>query len=218
MKGYRIAIVRHGQTQGNIDGKYIGVTDIPLSKQGIMDLHEKTEKYDYPSVQKVYTSPLKRCKQTADILFPNRFTVDLGLLGEMDFGDFENKTSDELIDNPAYKKFLEGGLDNPPPNGESARDVVNRCYEALKIIISDMMYEGLTNCAIVTHGGIIMNILSCFGVPKLNPIEYQCDFGEGFEILITASMWQRSEAFELIGRYPHKFADEQEQSDVDFFE
>ena len=103
-----------------------------------------------------------------------------------------------------YKKFLKGGLDIPPPMGESMRDVVYRSFEALNIIISDMMYEGLTNCAVVTHGGIIMNMLSCFGVPKLDAMEYACDFGEGFEILISASMWQRSNAFELLGRFPYK--------------
>ncbi len=204
MKGYRLALVRHGMTQANADGRYIGITDLPLSREGVADLYEKADKKYYPSVQKVYTSPLKRCKQTADILFPNRYTAELGLLAEMNFGDFENKTADELMDNAAYKKFLEGGLDNPAPNGESARDVVNRCYEALNIIISDMMYEGLTNCAVVTHGGIIMNMLSCFGVPKLKPADYKCDFGEGYEILITASMWQRSGAFELLGEYPPK--------------
>lgn len=204
MKGYRLQLIRHGLTQGNLDGKYIGVTDIPLCRQGVMDLYDKVEKYDYPSVQKVYTSPLKRCKQTADIIHPGRYTAELGLLAEMDFGVFENKTADELMNDPAYKKFLEGGLDNPPPQGESARDVVNRSFEALNIIISDMMYEGLTNCAVVTHGGIIMNMLSCFGLPKMKPVEYKCDFGEGFEILISASMWQRSNAFEILGRFPYE--------------
>lgn len=204
MKGYRLALVRHGITQANTEGRYIGITDVPLSQKGVMDLYKKTDKSEYPSVQKVYTSPLKRCTQTADILFPNRYTAELGLLAEMNFGDFEEKTAEELLENPAYKKFLEGGLDNPPPNGESARDVMNRCYEAMQIIISDMMYEGLTNCAVVTHGGIIMNMLSCFGVPKLKPADYQCDFGEGFEIIITADMWQRSGAFEILGRYPPK--------------
>ncbi len=202
MKGYRLQLIRHGITQANIDGKYIGITDLPLSREGVMDLYDKVEKYEYTPVQKVYTSPLKRCKQTANIIHPNRYTAELGLLAEMNFGDFEDKTPEELANNPAYSKWLEGGLDNPPPNGESARDVVNRCYEALNIIISDMMYEGLTNCAVVTHGGIIMNMLSCFGVPKLKPIEYKCDFGMGFEVLISASMWQRSNAFETLGRFP----------------
>lgn len=62
MKGYRIAFIRHGMTQANLDGRYIGTTDLPLCREGADQLYEKIEKYDYPSVQKVYTSPLKRCQ------------------------------------------------------------------------------------------------------------------------------------------------------------
>jgi alpha-ribazole phosphatase len=202
MRGYRITFVRHGFTQGNIDGKYIGTTDLPLAKEGAEELYEKIEKADYPSYQKVYISPLKRCLQTAYIMMPNCLMVELPQLREMDFGKFEGKTPEELKDDEQYAKFLEGGLDNPPPNGESARQVVARCYEALTIIIGDMMEEGLTNCAVVTHGGIIMNMMACFGMPKRNPLEYACGFGEGFEVVVSADMWQRSGAFEIVGRFP----------------
>ena len=208
MKGYRIAFIRHGITEANEDGRYIGTTDLPLSSAGAQELFDKLEKLDYPNPQKVYISPLKRCKQTASIIYPNCYTVELPELREMDFGKFENKKAEELMDTPEYKQYIKGGLDNPPPGGESARDMVNRCYEAIKIIISDMMYEGLTSAAVVTHGGIIMNMLSCFGVPKRRPMDYACDFGEGFEVLVTASMWQRSEAFEVLGRYPDRDHDE----------
>ena len=53
MKGYRIAFIRHGMTQANLDGRYIGTTDLPLCREGADQLYEKIEKYDYPSVQKV---------------------------------------------------------------------------------------------------------------------------------------------------------------------
>lgn len=202
MKGYRITFIRHGMTEANADGRYIGITDLPLSSKGAQALYDKLEKYEYPPAQKVYTSPLKRCKQTVSILQPNRLTVELPELVEMDFGEFENKKISDLMDTDEYKAFIKGGLDNPPPGGESLRSVINRCYKALQIIISDMMYEGLTNVAVVTHGGIIMNMLSCFGVPKRSPMDYSCDFGEGFEVIVTASMWQRSEAFEVLCTYP----------------
>ena len=215
MKGYRIAFIRHGITEANEDGRYIGTTDLPLSSAGAQELFDKLEKLDYPNPQKVYVSPLKRCKQTASIIYPNCYTVELPELREMDFGKFENKKAEELMDTPEYKEYIKGGLDNPPPGGESAREMVNRCYEAIKIIISDMMYEGMTSAAVVTHGGIIMNMLSCFGLPKRRPMDYACDFGEGFEVLVTASMWQRSEAFEILGRYPDRDPDEYYGEDFD---
>lgn len=203
MKGYHLKFIRHGETEANENGVYIGRTDIPLSKAGKDSLFEQMEKYDYTSVQKVYTSPLLRCVQTANILFPNTFTTNINELREMDFGDFEGKSADELVNRDDFKQWLKGGLDNPPPNGESLRLMVERCYDGMASIIGDMMSEGLTNCAVITHGGIIMNALSCFGVPKYKPMELPCDFGHGYEVLITAAMWQRSNAFEIMGKYPY---------------
>ena len=55
-----------------------------------------------------------------------------------------------------------------------------------------------------------MNMLSCFGIPKYNPNDLVCDFGEGFEVMISASMWQRSTAFEILGRFPYVYDDEAE--------
>lgn len=205
MKGYRITFIRHGATQGNADGKYIGITDLPLSADGAAALYEKVEQAGYPKFQKVYISPLKRCIQTAYIMTPNAFTVEIPELVEMDFGDFEDKTPEELKDREDYKQFLLGGLDNPPPGGESARQVVSRCFAAITSIIGDMMEESLTNVAVITHSGIIMNMLACFGLPKRNPMEYACGFGEGYEVLVTAQMWQRSGAFEIIGSFPPEY-------------
>ena len=213
MKGYRITFIRHGATQGNTDGKYIGITDLPLSEEGAAELYEKVEAADFPSFQKAYISPLKRCLQTAYIMAPNCPMVEIGELAEMDFGDFEGKTPEELKDDPAYAEFLKGGLDNAPPNGESARQVVTRCFRAMAIIIEDMMNNDIKNAAVVTHAGIIMNMLTCFGIPKQAPQAYRCGFGEGFEVLVTAQLWQRSGAFEIIGTFPPVF----EQAQGEYF-
>lgn len=213
MKGYRLQLIRHGITQANLDGRYIGTTDLPLCSEGSAELYKKTEEYDYPYVQRVYCSPLKRCTQTAALIYPNAEVVIVDELREMDFGLFENKKAEELINDPAYKKFMQGGIDNPPPEGESMKSVVERCYAALAKMLGNMMSSGLTNCAVVTHGGIIMNMLSCFGMPKLDPSQLSCDFGEGFEILISASMWQRSNCFEILGRVPFVKDDDEEDAD-----
>jgi len=203
MKGYRLKIIRHGMTQANINASYIGLTDLPLCTEGKAELFEKLEQFDYGTVQKVYTSPLLRCVQTANIIFPNSYTQKVNEIREMNFGDFEGKTADELVHLPEFKEWLKGGLDNAPPNGESLRSMAERCFEGFDFIIKNMMEEGLTNCAVVTHGGVIMNSLSCFGLPKLKPMEFSSDVGEGFELLATAQMWQRDNAFEILGKYPY---------------
>lgn len=202
MKGYRLSILRHGITDANENGIYIGKTDLPLSENGREALQEKYETHEYPKVQRVYTSPLERAVQSAEILFPDRELVIVDDLREMDFGVFENLSVDDLIELDSYKKWLKGGLDNPPPNGESLRNMMLRCYSALNLMIMDMMKEGITHAGAVTHSGILMNMMSCFGLPKMKPMEFACDPGEGYEILVSAMMWQNGNTFEILGKIP----------------
>ncbi|MEG2206385.1 MAG: phosphoglycerate mutase family protein, partial [Oscillospiraceae bacterium] len=68
MKNYRLYLIRHGITQGNLCGKYIGGgTNEPLCEEGIKRLHELQDKYTYPQVNTVFASPLDRAVQTAEI-------------------------------------------------------------------------------------------------------------------------------------------------------
>ncbi len=202
MKGYRISILRHGATEANEKGIYIGKTDFPLSEAGKNQLREMYETHEYPKVQKVYTSPLERAVQSAEILFPDRELTEVDDLREMDFGVFEGLSAVDLVKLDSYKKWLKGGLDNPPPNGESLRSMMVRCYTALNAVILDMMSEEITHAGMVTHSGILMNMMSCFGLPKMKPMEFACGMGEGYEIMVTAQMWQQSYAFEILGKIP----------------
>ena len=176
MKGYRLSLIRHGFTEANETGMYIGCnTDLPLSKKGKDTLLNLMDEYRYPRVERVYTSPLLRCRQTCEILFPDRQVIAMDDLKELNFGDFDGKTVDQLIDRDDYKQWLKGGIDNAPPNGESIQELVVRSYNALTRIIVNMMDEEFSHCAIVTHSGI----------------------------LVTADMWQRSQAFEILGKVPY---------------
>lgn len=202
MKGYHISVFRHGLTDANENGVYIGKTDLPLSDAGREALQDKYDQLEYPKVQRVYSSPLERAVQTAEIIFPDREIVIVDDLREMDFGVFEGLPAEELVHLDSFKKWLKGGLDNPPPNGETLRSMMLRCYSALNLMILDMMKEGFTHAGAVTHSGILMNMLSCFGLPKKKPMEFACESGEGYEILVTAMMWQNGNTFEILGKVP----------------
>lgn len=203
MKGYRISIIRHGMTDANEKGIYIGSTDLPLSSKGAAELAAKMDEFDYPSVHRVYTSPLKRCTETADILFPETETIVVDGLRELNFGDFEGKCVDELINRDDYKAWLGGGRDTRAPKGESLEEMTARTFSALHSIIMDMMNSGLTHCAVITHGGIISNLLTGFGLPKYDPKYLNAASGEGFDLMITAQMWLNSQAFEILGYCPY---------------
>ncbi|MBQ5329943.1 MAG: histidine phosphatase family protein [Oscillospiraceae bacterium] len=202
MKTYHIYIVRHGLTLANEEGIYIGRTDLPLSEGGKEELRDLMSKYEYPSVSKVYTSPLERAVQTAEILFEDREMVELDDLREMDFGVFEGCKAEELAKLDSYKAWLRGGLDNPPPNGESLRNMMVRCFTSLDTVIRDMMDEGITHSAVVTHSGIVCNMMSCFGLPKMPAMSFMCPPGFGYEVGVTAQMWQQGYCFEILRRIP----------------
>lgn len=202
MKGYRISILRHGKTEANDNMTYIGKTDIPLSDKGREELQEMYDMHEYPKVQKVYVSPLSRAIQSAEILFPDREMAIVDELKEMDFGAFEGLKVGDLLELESYQKWIKGGLDACPPNGESLRNMMVRCFTALNRIILNMMDEGVTHAGVVTHSGILMNMMSCFGLPKMKPVEFACEPGEGYEIMVTAMMWQNGYTFEILGKIP----------------
>ncbi len=218
LTGYRIHFIRHAITNANEEGRYIGITDSPISDSGRIELSQKLKLMEYPEVDKVYVSPMQRCIATASFIWPEGYARVVPEIREMNFGQFEGKLLRQIKDTPEYKEFIKGGLDNPPPGGESIRKVIERCYEGISFIIEDMMKNGYHSAAVVTHGGIIMNMLACFGMPKYSPNDFACDFGEGFTVLVTAQMWQSSGCFEILGRCPYEKAAAGEDEDCDEFD
>ena len=111
----KLWLIRHGKTEGNKLSRYIGTTDEPLCQEGTEFLH----KMDYPKVQAVYVSPLKRCVQTAEILFPGEPVHIIEELAECDFGEFENKNYKELEGNRHYQEWIDSNGTLHFPGGES---------------------------------------------------------------------------------------------------
>lgn len=200
MKNYTLYLIRHGITQGNLDGKYIGLTDLSLCDEGYAAINSLKMDDFYPDVQKVYSSPLLRCTETADIIYPNRYVKKVDNIAECDFGDFENKTPDELMENADYAEWLKGGFQAKAPNGESLEEFTLRCLDGLEEVFGDMMKDGVTQAAMITHGGVIMNLLANYGLPKGNPKDFACNQGEGFAISLSTFLWQKGPTFEILGR------------------
>ena len=88
MKTFKLHLIRHGMTAGNLQGLYIGSgTDIPLCDEGRAQLNELKERFEYPQVDTVFSSPLLRAVETANILFPDaKHTFTVHDLREAGFG------------------------------------------------------------------------------------------------------------------------------------
>lgn len=152
-----INIIRHGETKGNAEKRYVGRTDESLSPEGIKKLNESLK---YPGVKKVYVSPLKRARETASLLFPYGEQIVIHELREMDFGDFENKGYEELCRDEEYIRWIESDCELPCPNGENKREFTARCIKGFEAILQREKDHDSRELNIVAHGGTIMAICS----------------------------------------------------------
>lgn len=201
MKTYKLHLIRHGKTAANLDGRYIGSTDLPLSPLGEGELRQMKADYRYPKVDRVYASPLARCKKTATILFPKVPVTDVDGLREADFGIFEGKTPYALRDDPDYQAWMSGGT---PPGGEASSDFVERVLTAFVGVIDDMMRQGIQSAAVITHGGVIMTVLAALGLPEHPPTDWKTPSGEGYTLLADAALWMRAGKLEVYRTIPDK--------------
>lgn len=183
----KLWLIRHGKTEGNKLGRYIGVTDEPLCEEG----KEFLEKMNYPLTGNIYVSPMKRCLETAQILFPGKSFLIIDELSECNFGDFENKNYKELTDNPDYQKWVDSGCELPIPNGESREEFKRRSLTGFQKAVSGCIRNNIAEAALVIHGGTIMNIMESYADRARPFYEWHVKNGGGYEIEIDTDLWKR---------------------------
>ncbi len=202
MKSYVIHFIRHGSIDETLSGKYIGTTDVPLSDKGKTALRKLDYDYSYPGAQALFTSPLKRCTQTAQLLYPDLKPLVIANLSECNFGEWEGKTADELKNDEDFQKWLAGDNGVKPPRGESNADFVRRICLMFESIVEGLMKTGVTESVIITHGGVIMTLLAVYGLPQAKPFEWTMDNGFGYSVRVTPMLWQRGKVCEVFQKVP----------------
>ena len=99
----RIYLIRHGKTPGNQLNRYIGITDEPVLEED----QEQLKKQNYPKAERLFVSPLLRCRQTAACIYPGQEQQVIQNLRECDFGRFENKNWKEMTGDAEYQAWLD---------------------------------------------------------------------------------------------------------------
>ncbi len=163
----KLILIRHAQTAGNMLGKYIGITDEGISEGGA----ERIRSREYPSAERIISSPMLRCTQTAGIIYPDMPIEIYPELRECDFGDFENKSYQELNGDPYYQAWIDSGGELPFPNGESRGDFCKRCQRGFARAVESC--RGAKSAAFVIHGGTVMAIMDGFAKSALGYFSYQ---------------------------------------------
>ncbi len=148
----KIYLVRHGQTQYNVERRATGVVDVPLTQAGILQVQDATRECP-KDIVKIFSSDLMRCKQTAQI-FAEYLSVSIeydARLRERNFGTLEGKKIDEF-ETGLWQKDINQEYDYRPYGGESVLDVRTR----LESVLSDIRNEYPDgHVLIVAHGGIV---------------------------------------------------------------
>ncbi|NTW71882.1 MAG: histidine phosphatase family protein [Eubacteriaceae bacterium] len=146
-------IARHGTTQWNLDEKIQGCTDTELSEIGIQEAEMLRPKISSLGISKIYTSPLKRAKKTAEIFNKEIHVplIEVQDLREIQFGEWEGLTWPQVSEK--YADLLQdmgNGYVNPP-GGEDYQTALSRVGNALKSIID----TNKESCLIVSHKATI---------------------------------------------------------------
>ncbi|WP_339122062.1 histidine phosphatase family protein [Fusobacterium nucleatum] len=155
----KLILIRHGQTEMNAQSLYFGKLNPPLNDLGISQAYQAREKLLNIDYDNIYSSPLERAKQTAEICnYLDKDIVYDSNLEEINFGIFEGLTFKEISEKypVEVKKMKEDWKEYNYVTGESPKEMLQRAVSFLEIL------DYTKNNLIVAHWGIINSIISYF--------------------------------------------------------
>ena len=156
----QLILMRHGATRSNEEHRYAGArTNDVLTDAGRAQCLAAGV---FPTIKRVYTSPLLRAQQTAQICFPRAEIVTTPGLEEYDFGAFEGRTADEMTHDADYRAWLESSCTTQCPNGDSRASYMERSNSALVQLLYEAARRGEEQVIVVGHSGTIMAAFHAF--------------------------------------------------------
>lgn len=187
-----VVLLRHGESQWNLENRFTGWTDIPLSQKGIEEARAAGEKLKGYAFDCAFTSVLKRAIDTLDIVLEiigqKNIPIDYSqALNERHYGDLQglNKAETAKKYGDAQVKIWRRSFDVRPPNGESLKDTADRVMPHWEKNILPRVVKG-DRILISAHGNSLralvmhLNNLSKEEVLELNiptgvPLVYEFD-------------------------------------------
>ena len=125
----------------------------------------------------------------------------------MDFHDFNIEpllqTVEELKDDPNFLAWLSTNMAQAPEGGENMMEFGTRIKAGFHEIVLEMMRRKISDAAVVTHGGVMMSLLSMCGIPTRTAAQWAVDNGKGYSVLVNASLWGDLQVFEICDKLPY---------------
>ena len=151
-----IYLVRHGETEWNLSGRWQGHADAALTERGEAQARALGDRFQHEHFDGCFVSDLGRALRTADLaLGPSRMNYETDeRLRERDLGVMQGLTTKEMEERcpEIYQSFCQNGPDYAIPEGESFRQFYLRCADALEDYVS--RHNG-GKVLLVTHGGVL---------------------------------------------------------------
>ncbi len=178
----KLTLIRHGRTEANRLGLYYGRADIPLLPESFEYLRSRSALY--PRAERYFTSGMKRAEQSFRAIYGDIPHGILPGMREIDFGDFEMKSYEELKDTEAFQAWIDGDNEaNICPGGESGDQVTARALHALEPIIA----RG-EDTVIVTHGGVIGGLMQNWFIAENGRYTFTPEPGTGYTVEFNGKM------------------------------
>jgi len=160
-----LIIIRHGQSEWNLENRYTGNTDIDLSVAGEMEAAHAGKLLRKYAFDDAYTSALARAIHTLTIILKEIDKVSLPVtrasaLNDRSYGDLQGKNKTDMIKKYGPAKILswKKGYDATPPHGESLKDTFNRVTDYYDKEIEPKLRAG-KNILIVAHGNSLRALM-----------------------------------------------------------
>ncbi|MDA9741961.1 2,3-diphosphoglycerate-dependent phosphoglycerate mutase [Pelagibacteraceae bacterium] len=180
----KLVLLRHGQSQWNLENRFTGWKDVPLTEKGIKEANNAglLLKKNNIKIDKVFSSVLERANKTVEIAINASEIENLyenGLLiyerdqrlNERDYGDLVGLNKAETAEKFGKEQvhIWRRSYDTPPPNGESLKDVVERVSPYFTKNIMPLIMEQ-KNILIGAHGNSLRAIMIKVGLYKSEEI------------------------------------------------
>jgi len=160
-KGTLIIFVRHGECEGNVKGLFRGRKDYPLNQRGIVQAQDLSQELKRISINNIYSSPLKRAKQTAETIgekcgvkinIENRFN-------NIELGDWEGLKKNKIAEE--YPEEWELWMNNPEALRIEGMETLCNVQKRAKKCLDKLVLENKDKTfVVVSHRAVLKPLIS----------------------------------------------------------
>jgi broad specificity phosphatase PhoE len=192
-----VILVRHGQTDENVNGRISGQGPVPLNVRGQEQARLAAEVLAPLGITHIFSSPLVRARQTAEFLATRlqKSIKEISDLREVGYGDWEGKTFNEMRTHPVAHQVFNDPINAAFPNGESLLEVQQRGIRVIEWM-RGAYPQGIVT--VVSHGDVIRTALAYYlGMPFNEYRRLDLDNG-AISVLELFDGWIRVKALNFV--------------------